>query len=62
MAEVYGNRGTVRYHLGDRLGAIADLEKAAKIFSDHGNVPAYQQALTFLQTIQNSPTAKSQMH
>lgn len=59
VAEAYGNRGIVRYRLGDKPGAIADLQKVAQTFSDQGNTPGYQQTLALIQMIQQSPTPKS---
>ena len=40
-------------------GAIADLQKAARIFSNQGNSGGYQQTLDLIQMIQQLPTPKS---
>jgi hypothetical protein len=46
MAEAYGNRGFVRYRLGDKPKAIADFQKAAQIFfspGEYGRLPTSAQ-------------------
>lgn len=56
LAEAYGNRGLVRYRLGDQQGVMEDLQKAAQLFRDQGNITGYQQTLAVIQMIQQSPT------
>lgn len=42
----------------DQPGAIADLQKAARIFSNQGNRAGYQQTIDLIQMLQQSPTPK----
>lgn len=48
--DVYEYRGLARYQLGDKLGAIEDLEKAADLYQQGGWVEYYQQALNLIQS------------
>jgi len=48
LAEAYGNRGFVHYRLGDKAEAIADLQKAAQLFSNQGDTAGYRQTLTYI--------------
>ncbi|HEY9600800.1 MAG TPA: tetratricopeptide repeat protein, partial [Allocoleopsis sp.] len=59
FAEAYNNRGVMRYRLGDSKDAIADLQQAAHLFRDQGNIASYQQTLNFIRMIQPSLTPKS---
>ncbi len=47
--EVYEYRGFTRYHLGDRAGAIEDLEKSAVLYQKRGWIEVYQTAMYFIQ-------------
>ncbi len=52
MAEAYGNRGFVRAQLGDKQLGLEDLQQAAKLFLDSGDMAGYQQTLAYIQLIQ----------
>ena len=43
-AAAYYGRGLVRRSLGDKAGAISDLEKAGKMFLDQGLTGGYKDA------------------
>jgi Flp pilus assembly protein TadD len=47
-ARAYGNRGFVKKNLGDRLGALADFQMAAKLFLAQGKTANYEQVLDYL--------------
>lgn len=49
--DVYEYRGLARYELGDKLGAIEDLEKAAALYQQGGWVEYYQHALNLIQSL-----------
>jgi regulator of sirC expression with transglutaminase-like and TPR domain len=51
-AQAYGKRGLARYQLGDKQGAINDLQKAAELFQQQGNTDLSQQALELIKKIQ----------
>ena len=48
-AEAYTNRAVAKAQLGDRSGAVADLQQAATLFQQQGNTEAYQQIQQALQ-------------
>ncbi|MBG1259638.1 tetratricopeptide repeat protein [Nostoc sp. BAE] len=48
LAEAYYNRGSVRFNLGDKQGAIADLQKAADLFQQEGKTQDYQDAIAIV--------------
>lgn len=48
-AEAYVGRGAARAQLGDRSGAVSDLQTAASLFQKQGNTEAYQQIQQVLQ-------------
>ncbi len=52
LAEAYGNRGLLRYQLGNSQMAIADLQRAADLFQSGGDRQSYQQTLEFIQQVQ----------
>ncbi|MDZ7952174.1 tetratricopeptide repeat protein [Nostoc sp. DedQUE09] len=47
---VYEYRGLARYQVGDKLGAIEDLEKAADLYQNGGFLEYYQEALNLIQS------------
>ncbi len=51
-AEAYTNRAVAKAQLGDRAGAVADLQQAATLFRQQGNTEAYQQIQQVLQQAQ----------
>lgn len=51
-AEAYTTRAIAKAQLGDKSGAIADLEQAATLFRQQGNTEAYQQIQQVLQQAQ----------
>ncbi len=54
LTTLHYSRAFARYQNGDRLGAIEDLERAANLFLDRGNSPAYRKLKTILHRI-NTP-------
>ncbi|MDB9517022.1 hypothetical protein PN466_08680 [Roseofilum reptotaenium CS-1145] len=48
-AEAYAGRGVARAQLGDKSGAVSDLQTAASLFQKQGNTEAYQQIQQVLQ-------------
>jgi tetratricopeptide (TPR) repeat protein len=48
-AEAYTNRAIAKTQIGDKSGAIADLQQAATLFQQQGNTQAYQQIQQVLQ-------------
>jgi tetratricopeptide (TPR) repeat protein len=58
-AEAYASRGLVYKDLHQPDAALADLEQAAQLFSDQGNLTAYQQTLSLVQRIRNPSVAVS---
>jgi hypothetical protein len=42
----------IRAQLGDNQEGLEDLQHAAKLFLDSGNMAGYQQTLTYIQMIQ----------
>ncbi|MDZ8091350.1 MAG: tetratricopeptide repeat protein [Nostoc sp. DedQUE05] len=48
--DVYEYRGLARYQVGDKLGAIEDLEKAADLYQHGGFLEYYQEALNLIQS------------
>ena len=49
--DVYEYRGVARYHLGDKVGAIKDLKKAAALYQKGGWVEYYRDALNLIQSL-----------
>lgn len=47
-AEAYGHRCVVRHKLGDRAGAIADCQQAARLYAERGQLDRQQYALNML--------------
>ncbi len=58
-AEAYASRGLVYKDLHQPEVALADLEQAARLFSDQGNLTAYQQTLSLVQRVRNPSVAVS---
>ncbi len=56
FGDAYVNRGMARYGLGDRAGAIADLETAAQHFHRQGQTQAHHQVQQLLHRLQIRPT------
>jgi Flp pilus assembly protein TadD len=52
-AEAYGNRGIIRSELGDKQGAIQDLQKAGELFKQQGDNAKYEQAMKVIEKIKN---------
>ncbi|WP_322746360.1 tetratricopeptide repeat protein [Nostoc sp. LEGE 12450] len=52
FAPAYTGRGVARYRLGDKQGAIADLEKAANLNLEQGKTDDYQQLLELIKKLQ----------
>ncbi|TAE00048.1 MAG: hypothetical protein EAZ96_21905, partial [Oscillatoriales cyanobacterium] len=48
----YKIRGIAQSKLGNRQGAVADLEKAAQLFREQGDIAKYQSALDLLREVQ----------
>ncbi|MBP0030844.1 tetratricopeptide repeat protein [Roseofilum sp. Guam] len=48
-AEAYVGRGVARAQLGDKSGAVSDMQTAASLFQKQGNTEAYQQIQQVLQ-------------
>ena len=48
LPEIYYNLGGLRSTMGDKQGAIADLQKAAQLFSEQGNKAGYQKVQEIL--------------
>jgi tetratricopeptide (TPR) repeat protein/S1-C subfamily serine protease len=54
LAEPYANRGIAKYYyLGEKQGAIDDLNIAAKLFKAQNNQAAYEQTINLIQKISN---------
>uniref|UniRef100_UPI0035C9E8C3 tetratricopeptide repeat protein n=1 Tax=uncultured Nostoc sp. TaxID=340711 RepID=UPI0035C9E8C3 len=51
-ALAYYNRGIFRADLGDKKGAITDLQQAADIFKQQGKIENYQKALEIINRLQ----------
>jgi tetratricopeptide (TPR) repeat protein len=51
-AEAHRSRGLIRYQLGEKWQAIADLQQAAQHFSNQGEAIAYQQTLNLIHQIE----------
>jgi len=51
-ADIYQNRAIARAKLGDKKGAIADIETASQLYRQQNNLPGYQQALNLLRQFQ----------
>ncbi|NJN38842.1 MAG: tetratricopeptide repeat protein [Acaryochloridaceae cyanobacterium CSU_3_4] len=51
-ADTYYNRGSAKRELQDNLGAIEDLQKAADLFQQEGNIQRLQATRTLLQNLQ----------
>jgi tetratricopeptide (TPR) repeat protein len=51
-AEAHRSRGLIRYQLGEKRQAIADLQQAAQHFSNQGAAIAYQQTLNLIHQIE----------
>ena len=51
--EAYCNRGIIRAQLGNSEESLKDLQQAAQLFWDSGNIGAYQETLTYIQMIQS---------
>jgi tetratricopeptide (TPR) repeat protein len=56
-AEAYRSRGLIRYQLGEKQQAIADLRQATQHFSSQGAAIAAQQTLSWIQRLQLSVVA-----
>jgi len=52
FADAYNARGLAKAEIGDKQGAIEDLQKAAQLFREQGNDDAYQVAQTKIREIQ----------
>jgi tetratricopeptide (TPR) repeat protein len=52
FARAYGNRGLVRSNLGDRRGALADWQQAAKLFMAQGSTTNYEMALSYIRKLE----------
>jgi Flp pilus assembly protein TadD len=48
----YNNRGIARAELGDRKGAITDLQQAADIYKQQGEIKEYRKALETISLLQ----------
>lgn len=48
----YKIRGIAQSQLGNRQGAVADLEKAVQLFREQGDMAKYQSALDLLRKVQ----------
>jgi len=51
-ANAYGHRCVTRHRVGDRQGAIADCQRAAKLYLKQGKIKEHQYALKMLQRLQ----------
>ncbi|MBY5310759.1 pilus assembly protein PilF, partial [Aphanizomenon flos-aquae CCAP 1446/1C] len=51
LAIAYFNRGAARLQSRDKKGAIADLQKASKLFQQQGEIVQYQYILDLIQKI-----------
>lgn len=51
FARAYGNRGLVRSNLGDKRGAIADWQAAAKLFLNQGRIANYEMVLGYIKKL-----------
>ncbi|MFM6202266.1 MAG: tetratricopeptide repeat protein, partial [Dolichospermum sp.] len=47
-AQAYGNRGLAKSALGDKQGAIEDLQKAAQLFKAQNKTADYERAMNLL--------------
>jgi tetratricopeptide (TPR) repeat protein len=50
-AIAYTNRGVAKSALGDRKGAIADYQIAAKIFKAQNNMASYDRVMSLIQQL-----------
>ena len=50
--DIYGHRCFARYKLGDREGAIADCQQAARLYLSQGKAKEHQYSLTMLRKLQ----------
>jgi tetratricopeptide (TPR) repeat protein len=50
-AAAYHNRGVARSELGDKRGAISDIQKAADLFKSAGQQESYDKAMELLQKV-----------
>jgi hypothetical protein len=48
---VDGNRGIARHKVGDKIGALRDLQKAADLFKTQGKEEDYQKAMQIFQKL-----------
>ncbi|WP_071879876.1 tetratricopeptide repeat protein [Microcystis aeruginosa] len=51
-AYAYNNRGSAKYELGDKQGAIADYNQAAQLYSQQGNMEGYRKALDRIKNLE----------
>jgi Flp pilus assembly protein TadD len=49
--EAYANRGYAKSRLGDKSGAIVDLNKAAELFRQKGRILDYEKVIKLLAQI-----------
>ncbi|WP_253880957.1 tetratricopeptide repeat protein [Microcystis aeruginosa] len=61
FADAYNARGLAKAEIGDKQGAIEDLQKAAQLFREQGNDDAYQVAQTKIREIQGISTEDEQV-
>ncbi len=60
-AEAYYHRGIARSATGDYASAIADLNYAANLFMERGNIASYQQALSDIKKVEASQQYRNRM-
>jgi hypothetical protein len=48
-------RGTARYELGDKQGAVADLMRAAILFRQQGDTKSYLMVLSIMRKLFKTP-------
>lgn len=53
-ARAYGGRGLLRVSLGDRQGAMQDLQRAAQLFLAQKQMASYAMAMNYLKSFQPS--------
>jgi tetratricopeptide (TPR) repeat protein len=51
-ADAYKNRGLAHSRLGNKRSAIADLRKAASLYTEQGQIAAYKQVLNKIKEIE----------
>jgi Flp pilus assembly protein TadD len=51
-ADAYGHRCVARHRVGDKQGAIADCQQAAKLYLEQGKLKEYQYAVKMLKKLQ----------